>query len=128
MLIVSIEAPVVELDLTVRNGVMIRAGEPLILPALVTGKPPPDIKWTKDDGPPDKDHVEIENVGKESILSIKAATRKDPGKYQISARNSSGIKSTWTRVDVMGKCFDEFSISYDITVCHFGHISHLVVL
>ncbi|XP_064868260.1 titin-like [Oncorhynchus nerka] len=95
------EAPVVELDLTVRNGVMIRAGEPLILPALVTGRPPPDIKWTKDDGPPDKNHVEIENVGKESILSIKAATRKDPGKYQISARNNSGIKSTWTRVEVM---------------------------
>ncbi|KAF6733011.1 Titin, partial [Oryzias melastigma] len=95
------EVPVIELDLSVKNGVTIRAGETLRIPATVTGKPYPSISWTKDDNKPDKDRVEILSEGNTSIVSIKNVQRKDCGKYQISVCNPSGIKSAWTRVDVM---------------------------
>ena len=97
------ELPVIELDLSVKNGVIIRAGENLRVPATVTGKPYPSITWTKDEGKPDKDRVEILSEGNDSIVSIKNVQRKDCGKYQISACNPSGIKSAWTRVEVMGE-------------------------
>lgn len=91
------------MDLSVKAGVVIRAGETLRVPATVTGKPYPSITWTKDDGKPDKDHVEILTEGNDSIVSIKNVQRKDCGKYQISACNPSGTKSASTRVEVMGE-------------------------
>lgn len=97
------EIPVVELDLSVKNGVSIRAGETLLVPATVTGKPYPSITWTKDDGKPDKDRVEILSEGNNSIVSIKNVQRKDSGKYHISACNPSGTKNAATRVEVMGE-------------------------
>lgn len=97
------EIPVIELDLSVKNGVVIRAGENLLIPATVTGKPYPAITWTKDDGKPDKDRVEILTEDNNSIFSVKNVQRKDCGKYQISACNPSGTKSAWTRVEVMGE-------------------------
>lgn len=99
----SAEVPMIELDLSVKNGVVIRAGENLRLPATVTGKPYPSIAWTKDDGKPDKDHVEILTEGNNSIVAIKNIQRKDCGKYQITACNPSGTKSAATRVEVMGE-------------------------
>lgn len=93
----------IELDLTVKNGLIIRAGELLRVPATVTGKPYPSITWTKDDAKPDKDRVEILTEGNDSIVSIKNAQRKDCGKYLISASNPSGTKSASARVDVMGE-------------------------
>lgn len=61
------------------------------------------MKWTKDDGEPDKEHVIIENVGKCSTVNIKNALRTDHGKYEITGTNSSGTKSAFIKVDVMGK-------------------------
>lgn len=98
----SIDPPVVELDLSLKNNVIIRAGTTLRLPAHITGRPPPYVKWTKDDGTPNKERVEIESEGKQSVLIIKNITRKDEGKYQVIAANSSGTKSAWTRVEVYG--------------------------
>lgn len=93
----------IELDLSVKNGVIIRAGEHLLIPATVTGKPYPSITWTKDDSKLDKDRTEVLSEGNNSIVSIKNVQRKDCGKYIISACNPSAIKSAWTRVDVMGE-------------------------
>jgi len=98
----STEKPVIELDLSMKNGVVIRAGETLRLPARVTGKPKPAITWLKDDKKPDKERVEILEDGDESIVHIMNVQRTDSGKYLISACNPSGIKSAWTQVDVMG--------------------------
>lgn len=93
----------IELALSVKNGIVIRAGETLLVPATVTGKPYPSITWTKDNSKPDKDRVEILTEGNDSIVSIKNVQRKDCGKYQISACNPSGSKSASTRVEVMGE-------------------------
>ena len=93
----------IEMALAIKQGVIIRAGETLTLPATVTGKPYPSITWTKDDGKPDKDRVVILTEGNNSIVSIKNIHRKDSGKYQISASNPSGTKSASARVEVMGE-------------------------
>lgn len=95
--------PVIELDISVRNGVVVRAGEMLRIPAHVTGKPFPSLKWTKDDGAIDKDCMEVEEAGNDSTIVIKSTKRSDHGKYHIQAANPSGIKSASTWVEVMGK-------------------------
>lgn len=103
VLVSCTEIPVVELDLSVKNGVTIRAGETLNLPATVTGKPYPSITWTINDSKPDKDRVEILTECNNSIVVIKNAQRKDCGKYHISACNPSGTKGASTRVEVVGE-------------------------
>lgn len=92
----------VELDISVRNGVIIKAGESLKLPATIAGRPKPEIAWTKDDAEPDKERVVIETAGKNSVLFIKYAVRTDFGNYQITGKNPSGTKSASVKVDVMG--------------------------
>ena len=93
-----------DFDVSVKNGVMIKAGEPLKLPAVVTGRPQPEIKWAKDEAEIDKERMIVETEGKNSTLFIKKAIRADHGKYQISGTNSGGTKTAETRVDVMGQC------------------------
>lgn len=92
-----------ELDVSVKNGVIIKAGEPLRLPAVVTGRPQPEVKWTKNEAEIDKERMMVETEGKNSVLFIKKAVRADHGKFQIAGTNSSGTKTAETRVDVMGQ-------------------------
>lgn len=93
-----------EFDASVKNGVIIKAGESLKLPAMVTGRPQPEVTWAKDEAEIDKDRMIVETEGKNSTLFIKKAVRADHGKYRISGTNSSGTKTAETRVDVMGRC------------------------
>lgn len=92
-----------ELDVSVKNGVIIKAGQPLRLPAVVTGRPQPEVKWTKNEAEIDKERMMVETEGKNSVLFIKKAVRADHGKFQIAGTNSSGTKTAETRVDVMGQ-------------------------
>lgn len=93
-----------EFDASVKKGVIIRAGESLKLPAVVTGRPQPEVNWAKDEGEIDKNRMIVETEGKNSTLFIKKAMRADHGKYQIAGTNSSGTKTAETRVDIMGQC------------------------
>lgn len=93
----------IDFDLSVKNGIVIRAGETLRVPATVTGKPYPSITWTINDSKPDKDRVEVTAEGNDSVVVIKNVQRKDCGKYHISACNPSGIKAASVRVEVMGE-------------------------
>lgn len=97
------ETPAVDFDASVKNGVMIRAGELLKLPAIVTGRPQPEVKWAKDEAEVDKERMIVETEGKNTVLFIKKAVRADHGKYQVTGTNSSGTKTAETRVDVMGQ-------------------------
>lgn len=87
-----------------KNGVIIKAGELLRLPAVVTGRPQPEVKWAKDEAEIDIDHVVVETEGKNTALFIKKAVRADHGMYQVSGTNGSGTKTAKTKVDVMGQC------------------------
>ncbi|NXC56464.1 TITIN protein, partial [Aleadryas rufinucha] len=94
------EPPTVELDVSVKAGIQVMAGQTIKIPATVTGRPTPTIVWALEEGELDKDRVVIENVGTKSELTIKNALRKDHGRYVITATNSSGSKSAGTRVEV----------------------------
>lgn len=100
-----VEPPAVEFDDSVKNGLILKAGDLLKLPAVVTGRPQPEVKWTKDESEVDKERMIIETEGKNSLLLIKKVVRADHGKYQITGTNSSGSKTAETRVDVMGESY-----------------------
>ena len=97
-----------DFDDSVKNGVTIRAGANLRLPAIVIGRPQPEVKWTKDESETDKERVVIETKGKNSVLFIKHALRSDHGMYQVSGTNSSGTKAAVTKVVVMGESTHNF--------------------
>ncbi|NXI20311.1 TITIN protein, partial [Irena cyanogastra] len=97
------EPPTVELDVSVKPGIQVMAGQTIKIPATVTGRPAPTITWAIEEGELDKDRVVIENVGTKSELTIKNALRKDHGRYVITATNSSGSKSAGTRVEVFDR-------------------------
>lgn len=103
----TLEPPVVELDLSVREGIQILAGQTLKIPATVFGRPAPKIEWKVEDGELNKETAEIINEGNSSVLTIASAERKDHGRYIITASNESGTKSAATRVEIFGKkcCF-----------------------
>lgn len=105
-----------------RNGVIIRAGDSLRLPAVVIGRPQPEVKWTRDDADIDKERMIVETEGKNSTLLIKAVVRADHGNYKISGTNSSGTKTAETRVDVMGQCY--FNTSYYFSNSEKTHVSY----
>lgn len=111
----STEMPVIEMDLAVKSGMIVRAGTTLLIPAKVTGKPYPFISWTKDDGKLDKDRVEVLTEGENSIISVQNCQRKDCGKYTISACNPSGIKNVSARVEVVGEWKSTKSVVDDKT-------------
>lgn len=102
----------VEFDASVKKGVIIRAGESLKLPAVVTGRPQPEVKWAKDEGEIDENRMIVETESKNSTLFIKKAMRADHGMYQISGTNSSGTKTAYTRVDIMGQCSLQMSFAF----------------
>ncbi|KAM3838789.1 myosin-binding protein H isoform 2-T2 [Vipera latastei] len=50
------------------------------------GKPKPQVTWTKESQPLDPKRVVIRNTEKDSVFFMRAAQRKDSGKYQISVK------------------------------------------
>uniref|UniRef100_A0A3Q3K5B6 Ig-like domain-containing protein n=1 Tax=Monopterus albus TaxID=43700 RepID=A0A3Q3K5B6_MONAL len=88
------EPPAVDFDTSVKNGVIIKAGDPLRLPAVVTGRPQPEVKWAKDEAEIDKARMIVETEGKNSTLFIKKSVRADHGKYQISGTNNTRSPTT----------------------------------
>uniref|UniRef100_A0A3B3Q791 Uncharacterized protein n=1 Tax=Paramormyrops kingsleyae TaxID=1676925 RepID=A0A3B3Q791_9TELE len=105
-----VATPFVELDISVKNGVTIRAGETLKLPAYVNGRPQPEVKWTKDESDPVKEHVMIETIGKNThtTLSIPETDRKDSGLYTLTASNHLGSAYENIKVEIFdpvpGQC------------------------
>ncbi|XP_033934085.1 titin-like [Pseudochaenichthys georgianus] len=95
------ETPAVSLDASVRSGVILRAGAALRLPALVSGRPQPEVKWSKDEKDPEAERMLVETQGRNTTLCIKKAVRADTGLFRVSGTNSSGTKSAECRVSVM---------------------------
>ncbi|KAF3843845.1 hypothetical protein F7725_002694 [Dissostichus mawsoni] len=97
----AIKTPAVSLDASVRSGVILRAGEALRLPALVSGRPQPEVKWSKDEKDLEAEHMLVETQGRNTTLCIKKAVRADTGLFRVTGTNTSGTKSAECRVDVM---------------------------
>lgn len=97
------EAPEIFLDVKLLAGLTVKAGTKIELPAKVTGKPEPQITWTKADKilRPD-DRITIETKPNHSTVTITDSKRSDSGTYIIEAVNSSGRATAVVEVNVLG--------------------------
>uniref|UniRef100_A0A3B5BGW3 Ig-like domain-containing protein n=1 Tax=Stegastes partitus TaxID=144197 RepID=A0A3B5BGW3_9TELE len=92
------------LDAKLLAGLTAKAGSKIELPAEVTGKPEPRVKWTKADLvlKPD-DRVAIDTKPGHSIVTIAKTKRDDSSTYIIEATNSSGRATATVDVNILGK-------------------------
>lgn len=87
-----------------------KAGEPVNIPADVTGLPMPKIEWSKNEKviekPTDALNITKEEVSRSEAkteLSIPKAVREDKGTYTITASNRLGSVFRNVHVEVYGK-------------------------
>uniref|UniRef100_A0A8C2ZMI0 Titin n=1 Tax=Cyclopterus lumpus TaxID=8103 RepID=A0A8C2ZMI0_CYCLU len=96
--------PEIQLDAKLLAGLTAKAGSKIELPAEVTGKPEPRVKWTKADLvlKPD-DRVSIDTKPGHSTVTIAKTKRDDSCTYIIEATNSSGRATATVDVNILGK-------------------------
>lgn len=94
--------PVLELDISVKEKMVIHAGGVIRILAYVSGQPPPVITWSKDEFPVPQEAV-IETTSISCSMVIKDCTRGHRGVYTITAKNDGGEVKRSIIVDVVGK-------------------------
>lgn len=106
---VNAEPPVIILDAKLLAGLTAKAGTKIDLPADVTGKPEPKVKWTKADLVlKADDRVTIDTKPGHSVVSIAKTKREDTATYIIEAVNSSGRATETVDVNILGLRLFEF--------------------
>lgn len=87
-----------------KNLIVVKAGENVLLDAEVFGKPLPKVSW-KRDGVPLVLAEGMKMVQKKHVhlLELYSVTRKESGDYTITAENASGSKYATIKVKVLGK-------------------------
>uniref|UniRef100_A0AAX7U1G9 Titin n=1 Tax=Astatotilapia calliptera TaxID=8154 RepID=A0AAX7U1G9_ASTCA len=95
-----------EIKIKLDGTLIVKAGGSIPIEATVTGKPQPDIKWTRDEsteeikkGP----RLQIESGADFSKLLITGARRTDSGKYAVTASNNAGTCSAHAKVIVLDR-------------------------
>lgn len=98
------EPPEIQLDAKLLAGLTAKAGSKIELPADITGKPEPKVKWTKADLvlKPD-DRITIDTKPGHSTVSIAKTKRDDSATYIIEAVNSSGRATATVDVNILGQ-------------------------
>lgn len=105
------EPPEIDLDASMRKLVVVRAGCPIRLFAIVRGRPAPKVTWRK---------VGIDNVVRKgqvdlvdtmAFLVIPNSTRDDSGKYSLTLVNPAGEKAVFVNVKVLGTLAKSFFYS-----------------
>lgn len=98
--------------------IKVKAGEPVNIPAEITGLPMPKIEWSKNDVviekvPPSMKIVkqELSRSEAKSEVSIPNAQRGDKGTYIITASNRLGAANRTANVEVFGKYIISVSIN-----------------
>uniref|UniRef100_A0A670Y1P8 Titin n=1 Tax=Pseudonaja textilis TaxID=8673 RepID=A0A670Y1P8_PSETE len=75
------------------EGLTVKAGESIRLKALITGRPVPQVTWSKDGEEIDKRlGVEITTDIGYSTIFVRDASRDHRGIYRVEAKNSSGTR------------------------------------
>jgi len=95
--------PVLELDISVKEKMVIHAGGVIRILAYVSGQPPPVITWSRD-GLPVPPEAVIETTSISCSMVIKDCTRAQRGVYTITANNDGGEVKRSVIVDVLGEC------------------------
>lgn len=103
LFIVPTEAPEIDLDANLKQGLTVRAGCPIRLCATIRGRPPPKVTWRRMgiDNVVRKGHVDI--IDTMTFLVIPDSTRDDSGKYSLTLQSPAGEKAVFVNVKVLGK-------------------------
>lgn len=97
--------PKAELDSKlVGEMITIRAGSDLVLDAAVGGKPEPKVFWAKGDKELELgEKYSLTYTSTRAMAIIKSCDRNDTGRYILTVKNASGIKTAAVNVKVLGK-------------------------
>ncbi|CAF3575459.1 unnamed protein product [Adineta steineri] len=94
----ALETPRIEPQLTDKQVVL---NQPLVLKTKVYGRPKVDIQWLKDQKPlTSSDHIKIERIDDECILTIPNVKEEDIGAYTLSVKNKVGKVDSVANVNV----------------------------
>ncbi|KAI8488694.1 Titin-like [Branchiostoma belcheri] len=94
-------SPTIELDVSLRRVVIVRAGNPLRLYVPIHGKPTPEVVWTKEGEEELTNRAIINNSPYASEFLIDDTNRTDVGKYTITLKNDTGVAQATVSVRIL---------------------------
>lgn len=111
-LFVPTEAPEIDMDANLKQGLTVRAGCPIRLCATIRGRPPPTVTWRRMgiDNVVRKGKVDI--IDTMTFLVIPDSTRDDSGKYCLTLKSAAGEKAVFVNVKVLGESWFSFNTIY----------------
>lgn len=100
----TVAPPKAELDSKlVGETVVVSAGSDLVLDGAVGGKPEPTVYWSKGDKILDLgEKYSLTYTATRAMAVIKSCDRYDTGRYILTVKNASGIKTAAVSVKVLG--------------------------
>uniref|UniRef100_A0A3P8SXC0 Titin n=1 Tax=Amphiprion percula TaxID=161767 RepID=A0A3P8SXC0_AMPPE len=95
-----LEAPEIDLDADLKQGLTVRAGCPIRLCATIRGRPPPKVTWRRMgiDNVVRKGKVDI--IDTMTFLVIPDSTRDDSGKYCLMLQSPAGEKANFNLISL----------------------------
>lgn len=94
--------PSIELDVKYTEGIIVKAGTTIRLPAIMKGIPVPSAKWSfEGEEIAVKDNVKLDTDNFSTILSINECTRNHSGTYLLTVSNPAGTKTAAMNVTVL---------------------------
>lgn len=92
------------LDLDIRDKIMVKVGNSCTLSGRYSGKPAPAITWTKNDGELKADEeISLHSTARHLSLNIDKAKREHSGRYCVSVENAAGARSGVCTITVVGE-------------------------
>lgn len=103
--LIAAAPPKAELDSKlVGETVTVTAGSDLVLDGSVGGKPEPTVYWSKGDKVLELgEKYSLTYTATRAMAVIKSCDRYDTGRYILTVKNASGIKTASVNVKVLGK-------------------------
>jgi len=84
--------------------VSVKIGQPIKYNVNIIGEPPPEVTWElAGKMVRSTDRIKIENPDYKSHFNIAKATRKDSGKYKVTAKNVNGVDVAEVDILVLGE-------------------------
>lgn len=94
--------PVLEVDVKLTEGIIVKAGTTIRLPAIMRGIPVPTAKWTiEGEEIVSEGNTKIDTDNFSTVLSINECTRNHSGTYLLTVSNPAGTKTAALNVTVL---------------------------
>uniref|UniRef100_A0A3B3Q8E3 Titin n=1 Tax=Paramormyrops kingsleyae TaxID=1676925 RepID=A0A3B3Q8E3_9TELE len=95
-------APTIEVDVKLIEGIVVKAGSTIKLPAIMKGIPVPNPKWVTDGKEiKSEGNVLIKTDHYSTTVTIKDCKRQDTGEYLLTVSNPAGSKTVALHVTVI---------------------------